>query len=52
MRDQGIFEAKAKVVYSDPGFGMGLAFTEISADHRTLLEGWLVEIVNQLRTVS
>jgi hypothetical protein len=52
LRDQGIFEAKAKVVYSDPGFGMGLAFTEISADHRTLLEGWLVEIVNQLRTVS
>jgi hypothetical protein len=52
LRDKGIFETKAKVVYSDHGFGMGLAFTEMSTDMRSLLEGWLVEIVSQLRPVS
>jgi len=52
LRDQGTFETKAKVVYSDPGFGMGLAFTEMSPDMRLLLEGWLFEIVRQLKPVS
>jgi len=52
LRDQGVFESKAKVVYCDPNFGMGLAFTEIPPDQRSLLEAWLVEIVSQLRPVS
>jgi PilZ domain-containing protein len=51
IRDQGVFETKAKVVYCDPGFGMGLAFTEMTPDHRSLLEAWLAEIVSQLRPV-
>ena|SRR5271165_1857756 len=45
------FEAKAKVVYCDPRFGMGLAFTEMTPDQRSLLEAWLAEIVSQLRPV-
>jgi|SRR5580658_2148936 hypothetical protein len=52
LRDQGVFETKARVVYCDPNFGMGLAFTEIPPDQRSLLEAWLVEIVSQLRPVS
>ena len=52
LRDQGVFETKAKIVYSDPGFGMGLAFTEMTPDQRSLLEAWLAEIVSQLRSVS
>jgi hypothetical protein len=52
LRDQGVFETKAKVVYCDPRFGMGLAFTEMSPDQRSLLEAWLAEIVTQLRPVS
>jgi PilZ domain len=52
LRDQGVFETKAKVVYCDPRFGMGLAFTEMSPDQRSLLEAWLAEIVSQLRPVS
>ena len=52
LRDQGVFETKAKVVYCDPRFGMGLAFTEMTPDQRSLLEGWLTEIVSQLRPVS
>jgi hypothetical protein len=52
LRDQGVFETKAKVVYCDPSFGMGLAFTEMPPDQRSLLEAWLIEIVSQLRPVS
>jgi hypothetical protein len=52
LRDQGIFTTKAKVVYCDTNFGMGLAFTEIPPDQRSLLEAWLIEIVSQLRPVS
>jgi hypothetical protein len=52
LRDQGVFETKAKVVYCDPRFGMGLAFTEMTPDQRSLLEAWLSEIVSQLRPAS
>ena len=49
LRDQGVFETKAKVVYCDPRFGMGLAFTEMTPDQRSLLETWLAEIVSRCR---
>ena len=52
LRDQGVFETNAKVVYCDPRFGMGLAFTEMTPGQRSLLEDWLAEIVSQLRPVS
>jgi PilZ domain len=52
LRDQGVFETKAKVVYCDSTFGMGLAFIEVTPDQRSLLETWLAEIVSQLRPVS
>ena len=52
LRDQGVFQTKAKVVYCDPRFGMGLAFTEMTPDQRSLLEAWLAEIVSQLRPIS
>ncbi|HWZ99689.1 MAG TPA: PilZ domain-containing protein [Candidatus Dormibacteraeota bacterium] len=52
LRDQGAFEAKAKVVYCDPKFGMGVAFTEMARDQRAILEGWLAEIICLLRPIS
>jgi hypothetical protein len=52
LRDQGIFETRARVAYADPGFGMGLAFTEMTPNQRTVLEAWLAEIVSQLKLVS
>jgi hypothetical protein len=52
LRDQGVFETKAKVVYCDPRFGMGLAFTEMKSDQRSILEAWLAEIVSGLRPIS
>jgi len=52
LRDQGVFETEAKVVYCDPRFGMGLAFTGVTSDQRAILEAWLTDLVIQLRTVS
>ena len=52
LRDQGVFETKAKVVYCHSNFGMGLAFVDMTPDHRALLENWLAEIVSQLTQVS
>jgi hypothetical protein len=52
LRDQGVLETEAKVAYCDPRFGMGLAFTVMTPDQRSLLETWLAEIVSQLRPVS
>jgi hypothetical protein len=45
MRDRGTFEAKGKVVYCDSTMGMGIAFTEITPEQRSVLEDWLAEIV-------
>lgn len=52
VRDSGAFEAKAKVVYVHPACGMGLSFTETSAEHRATLEEWLAEIILQTAAVS
>ena len=45
LRDQGTFEAKGRVVYCDTPMGMGVAFTEIAPEQRSMLEDWLAEIV-------
>ena len=45
VRDQGAFQAKAKVVYSDATFGMGLKFDTLEPKQRTILENWVAEIV-------
>jgi PilZ domain len=52
VRDQGVFETKAKVVYCDPKFGMGVAFVEMAPNQRTILEGWLAEIVTLLKPIA
>jgi hypothetical protein len=53
VRDHGVFATKAKVVYCHPGCGMGLAFTAIPPDQRSILEEWLAEIIaDQLTPVS
>lgn len=36
--------AKAAVIYAQVGMGMGLVFTEISADHKERLSAWLREL--------
>ena len=37
------FEAKAKVIYSQPNMGAGLGFLQIAPDSQAVLERWLDE---------
>ncbi len=37
------FEAKAKIIYSQPNMGAGLAFLHVAADSQAVLERWLDE---------
>jgi PilZ domain-containing protein len=43
-RDQGVFSSKAKIIYVQPGMGMGVAFVDIAADQLKILDAWLAEI--------
>ena len=48
-RDQGAFESIGRVVYTHANFGMGIAFTNVTPDQRSILEAWIAEIVSQPR---
>ena len=52
VRDKGSFETNAKVVYCHPACGMGLAFTDMAPNQRSVLEEWLAEAVRELGPVS
>ena len=52
VRNDGAFESSARVAYSDPSAGMGLAFTDMTPNQRSILENWLIELVTQLRPTS
>lgn len=52
LRDKGAFETSATVVYCHPACGMGLAFTDMAPNQRSVLEEWLAEAVRELRPVS
>jgi hypothetical protein len=44
MRDQGVFSTKARIIYVQPGMGMGVAFVEVPPDQLKILDAWLAEI--------
>jgi hypothetical protein len=44
-RDQGSFHAKARVVYTDATFGMGLKFDGLDSEQRMTLENWVADIL-------
>lgn len=48
LKDEGVFETKAKVAYSHLSSGMGLIFTEMTPAQRSLLEDWLAAIITHL----
>jgi hypothetical protein len=48
FRDDQEFSAKAKVLYSTGGIGMGLAFTDIEPTQRHLLDRWIGELSGEL----
>ncbi len=43
-KDDLVFAAKGRVLYSTGGMGMGLSFTEIEASQRPVLERWIAEL--------
>ena len=47
IRDQGAFESNGKVVYTHANFGMGVAWTNVTSDQRSIPEAWIGEIVSK-----
>ena len=47
IRDQGAFESNGRVVYMHANFGMGVAFTNVTSDQRSILEAWIADIVSK-----
>ncbi len=43
-RDQGLFECQGKIIYVQPGMGMGVAFVDVPADQLKILDSWLAEL--------
>lgn len=43
-RDRGSFTAGGKIIYVQPGMGMGVAFAGISDDQMKTLDAWLAEL--------
>jgi hypothetical protein len=43
-RDQGVFESNGKIVYVQPGMGMGVAFVDAPSEQLKILDSWLAEL--------
>jgi hypothetical protein len=43
-RDLGVFGTPGRIIYTQPGMGMGVAFVDIPADQLKTLDAWLAEI--------
>ena len=43
-RDQGAFTTPGKIIYVQPGMGMGVAFQGITAEQLKILDAWLAEL--------
>jgi hypothetical protein len=43
-RDRGVFTAAGRIIYTQPGMGMGVAFATISDDQMKTLDAWLAEL--------
>jgi hypothetical protein len=43
-RDQGVFVTPGRIIYAQPGMGMGVAFADIPADQMKTLDAWLAEL--------
>ena len=43
-RDQGAFASSGKIIYTQEGMGMGVAFVDPSSDQLNTLDSWLAEL--------
>lgn len=46
-REKRGFEAMAVVAYAHVSMGMGLAFTEVKPEHKTILNSWITELTGE-----
>lgn len=44
VRNKIAFEAFATVIYSEPRLGMGVSFTQLSPEQKSILENWLADV--------
>ena len=45
-RDQGTFVSRGRIIYTQDGMGMGIAFLDMAAEQAKILESWLEELTN------
>jgi PilZ domain len=43
-RDQGAFVTQGRIIYTQDGMGMGVAFVDVPADQLKILDSWLAEL--------
>ena len=43
-RDRGVFGTRGKIIYVQPGMGMGVAFIDVPEDQMKVLDAWLQEL--------
>jgi len=43
-RDRGAFTSSGKIIYTQDGVGMGVAFVDVSAEQARILATWLLEL--------
>jgi hypothetical protein len=43
-RDQGAFASSGKIIYTQEGMGMGVAFVDVPSEQQKILDTWLLEI--------
>jgi hypothetical protein len=44
LRDRGTFTSPGKIIYTQEGMGMGIAFLDTPADQFKILDSWLAEL--------
>ncbi len=43
-RDQGRFVSRGRIIYTQEGMGMGVAFVDMAVDQLKILQGWIEEL--------
>lgn len=43
-RDQGTFASSGRIIYTQEGMGMGVAFVDMPGDQLKILDSWLAEL--------
>jgi len=49
VRNKIILEVLATVIYSEPRLGMGVSFTQLSPEQKSILENWLADVAKHGR---